>query len=140
VSGACFYPTPLVPVAGDRFVFGCTDRDGDTELWRTDGTPGGTSRVADLWADGSSYPMDPGMYGAAGASALGGIAWMNATDGPAGTELWRTDGTAEGTWRVADLRPGPHGSTPNGFVTSAGHVFFTADDGVHGRELWVVSG
>ncbi len=53
-----------------------------------------------------------------------------------GWELWRSDGTAQGTARIADIRPGPQGSTPWNLVDAGGVVLFTADDGVHGVELW----
>ena len=63
-----------------------------------------------------------------------------ATDNQAtnsGTELYSTDGTAAGTGRVADINPGPGSSNPADFVTLGTKTFFTADDGTHGRELWV---
>jgi ELWxxDGT repeat protein len=41
---------------------------------------------------------------------------------------------------VADIRPGATGSRPRELVHGAGVLFFTAEDGVHGRELWMSSG
>ncbi|HYO71944.1 MAG TPA: ELWxxDGT repeat protein, partial [Archangium sp.] len=41
---------------------------------------------------------------------------------------------------LRDIRPGASGSEPEGLVRGAEGLFFTADDGVHGRELWVSSG
>jgi ELWxxDGT repeat protein len=35
-----------------------------------------------------------------------------ATDGAHGVELWRSDGTAEGTAMVKDIAPGAAGSSP----------------------------
>ena len=67
----------------------------------------------------------------------------------AGAEPWITDGTVEGTRLVADIRPGPEGSmtlntninAPNEQVLPfAGGVFLSADDGVHGKELWFTDG
>ncbi len=59
-------------------------------------------------------------------------------------ELWRTDGTAEGTFRVRDVAPGSVGSRPRQFctvMTAAGpRVFFTAETAAAGRELWVTDG
>src|SRR5688572_1674023 len=42
---------------------------------------------------------------------------------------------------VADIAAGPgaHGS-PENLTASGGIVFFTADDGVHGREVWWTNG
>ena len=41
---------------------------------------------------------------------------------------------------LKDLQPGAPGSLPEGLVRGADGLFFTADDGVSGRELWVSSG
>ncbi|MDF1799503.1 MAG: hypothetical protein P1V81_10035 [Planctomycetota bacterium] len=57
-----------------------------------------------------------------------------------GTELWRTDGTAAGTYEVADLVPGPTGSKPEAFLCVGNLVYFTAEDAVRGRELWRTDG
>lgn len=54
-----------------------------------------------------------------------------------GSELWRTDGSTTET--VADIRPGNAGSAPSAFVATSDRVYFTADDGTHGRELWVTN-
>jgi ELWxxDGT repeat protein len=53
-----------------------------------------------------------------------------------GTELWRSDGTAAGTVLTADINPGFFSSSPADLTVAGGHLFFSADDGVHGRELW----
>jgi ELWxxDGT repeat protein len=51
-----------------------------------------------------------------------------------------TDGTVAGTVRIADVRPGTASSLPTTFATMGERVFFFADDGVAGRELWVTDG
>jgi ELWxxDGT repeat protein len=53
-----------------------------------------------------------------------------------GYELWKSDGTAAGTVLVKDIYPGGDSSWPSSLTEAGGHVFFTADDGVHGDELW----
>ena len=58
----------------------------------------------------------------------------------AGTELWKTDGTAAGTKLVKDIYPGFYGSNPGSFTVSNGLLFFSANDGVHGSELWKTDG
>lgn len=72
--------------------------------------------------------------------AVGGVAFFTATDAVTGRELYRTDGTAAGTFQVVDACPGPciGGS---GFVAQNGRsYFFTAESGEPGRELWVSDG
>ncbi len=54
-----------------------------------------------------------------------------------GKEYWSYDGTKGGL--VADIQPGP-GSGTDIYIPTAGvlngHLYFGADDGVHGVELW----
>jgi ELWxxDGT repeat protein len=68
--------------------------------------------------------------------------WLFAATTADGEELWRTDGTSAGTYRVKDINPGPGSSSPADFTLDwyQGWILFTADDGVHGRELWVTDG
>jgi ELWxxDGT repeat protein len=54
-----------------------------------------------------------------------------------GSELWRTDGSV--TESVANIYPDNGGSGPSAFVATSDKVYFTADDGTHGRELWVTN-
>ncbi len=42
--------------------------------------------------------------------------------------------------RIADICVGPEGSNPANFVTTSNTIFFTADDGTHGTELWKSDG
>jgi ELWxxDGT repeat protein len=54
-------------------------------------------------------------------------------------ELWVTDGTAAGTRQVADLNPGPwpdNSSSPLEMLAVGNRIYFTANDGEHGFELW----
>jgi ELWxxDGT repeat protein len=71
---------------------------------------------------------------------LGGILYFAASDPAHGRELWRSDGTAAGTWRVSDINPGPGDSNPQNFFAHGGRVWFSADDGVRGIEIWSTDG
>jgi ELWxxDGT repeat protein len=51
-----------------------------------------------------------------------------------------TDGTPAGTKLVADIYPGPEGSFPTDLTDVNGTLYFSADDGVHGTELWISNG
>jgi ELWxxDGT repeat protein len=61
-------------------------------------------------------------------------------DGAHGMELWRTDGTAAGTYLVKDIRAGSGSSSPDSFAVFDDRLLFTADDGVFGREPWISDG
>lgn len=71
---------------------------------------------------------------------LNGIAYFEAKGDGKGYELWRSDGTADGTWRVKDINPGSPASYPYGLAAIGNELFFGADDGVHGAELWLSDG
>jgi ELWxxDGT repeat protein len=76
-----------------------------------------------------------------GLTSVDGTLFFKADDGIHGRELWKTDGTAAGTVLVADTNPGSAGSFPpfdstRDIVGFNGMVFFAADGGVHGVELW----
>jgi len=57
-------------------------------------------------------------------------------------ELWKSDGTGAGTVMVADIYKGLDeyeylaSSEPSWLTDVNGTLFFIANDGEHGRELW----
>ena len=83
-------------------------------------------------ADSSAVGMRP--------VAMAGVLYFAAADPAHGQELWRSDGTAAGTWRVNDIRPGPMGSSPTSLTVFQGRLYFAADDGVRGWEPWSSDG
>lgn len=64
----------------------------------------------------------------------------SAAQGDAGIELWRTDDTPAGTYRLKDINPGGASSEPGEFLVVGNTLYFTADDGIRGRELWKTDG
>jgi ELWxxDGT repeat protein len=109
----------------------------DTELWISNGSPGGTRRLKDLHPAGSASP--------GGLAVAGDTLFFFANDGAHGVELWKTDGTEAGTALVKDVKPGSGSATPSfgidqRIAARGGEVFFAADDGVHGLELWKTDG
>ena len=128
--GQCFGIGPeTLAGLGANLVFFADDGTHGRELWRTDGTPGGTQLLADVSPGGgagvvSSF-LDSRSAGAAGSYAL-----FVADDGIHGEELWTTDGTSAGTRLLVDIVPGPLGSYPYGFVTVGDEVFFAASDAI----------
>ncbi len=57
-----------------------------------------------------------------------------------GVELWRSDGTPEGTALWLDILPGPASSEPLSYGICGERLCFSVDDFVHGRELWSTDG
>ena len=56
-----------------------------------------------------------------------------------GAELWRSDGTSAGTV-MFDVYPGTSGSGSGNFISFNNTLYFTANDGTHGNELWKAVG
>ena len=204
-------PENLTYIAPYLLFFAYTDDEG-RELWRSDGTNPGTFMVKE---------SVPGYYGVGYNGSkiqsvlVNGILYYDAftpnkyvSDSiyQGGLELWRSDGTEDGTYLVKDLTPtyvtpygaswsdpahltyfrnalfysskktgigqelfyydptnvihkeygpqiikdicpndgitcGPsNGSYPSDFFVAGGFLYFLADDGIHGRELWVTNG
>jgi len=61
--------------------------------------------------------------------------------GPYGSELWRSDGTAGGTYQIYHFFSSTFSNAiPRGFVSSQGRSWFASADDVHGYELWETDG
>src|SRR5262249_8117031 len=133
------------------------DRKHGDQLWKSDGTAKGTVVV-------SSTMNDP-----SGLTNVNGTLFFAAQDSQHGAELWKSDGTNSGTVLVKDINPtsttstylkctgGPHyphgypkcrwvtvtvpsSSSPRSLINANGTLFFVADEGTHGRELWKSDG
>lgn len=133
------------------------------ELWKTDGSAAGTVMTGDLRSLGLSYVRE--LAGAAGSlfladqalwrsdgttlgtrvvpglttprwlTGIGDVLYFVASDPEHGEEPWRSDGSPEGTFLLADtlLGQGSVGADP-AFVGFGGRVFFSRDT------LWETDG
>ena len=68
----------------------------------------------------------------------GGTLFFVASEPATGTELYRSDGTPEGTLLVGDIVAGPASSNPATLTAAGGLLFFTAATLQIGREMWVL--
>jgi ELWxxDGT repeat protein len=80
---------------------------------------------------GPSYPSN--------FTTVNGILYFTATDAEHGTELWKSDGTAEGTVLVADIFSGTATSSPRSLTEFNGTLVFVANDN-DGSALWRTDG
>src|SRR6188472_990815 len=125
----------FITPAGRNAYFVAFDPAHGRELWRSDGTEGGTALVKDV---------HPGPVRAIGSkqefqrAAVGSEVYFVAIDGVHGSQLWKTDGSETGTKMVADIGQG--GAAPEGLTAVGSKLYFSANDGVHGRLLWKTDG
>jgi ELWxxDGT repeat protein len=83
---------------GGVALFTAFDGNHGTELWRSDGTPGGTSLVRDVCPGICSSSIGE-------LTVVGEDIYFRADDGAHGPALWRSDGTQSGTVLVKEVVP-----------------------------------
>jgi ELWxxDGT repeat protein len=135
-------PEQMHAVGSRLFFLSWTTAHG-RELWVTDGTLGGTHIVKDIRrGEEGAFPYDyPYDDNRLVMQTAGDLLFFAADDGVHGLEPWRSDGTEAGTFLLGDLAPGEASSMLPMFdrevaAFADGSLFFGADDGVHGYELW----
>jgi ELWxxDGT repeat protein len=72
--------------------------------------------------------------------AIGSTVYFSANDGTNGTELWKSDGSPEGTVILKDIRSGSGSSSPSNLIAVGNTLYFSANDGTNGTELWKSDG
>lgn len=124
-----------------NLVFWVEPRQGGI-LWRSDGTWAGTFPLNDPEQPQVKLPdaSDAPLYAFAG-----GFLYFQgcSRSGPTNLdcELWRTDGTREGTRLVKDVKPGPDGSEPVGLTPLGNNkVLFVANRHTPAPSIWVSDG
>jgi len=122
---------------GSTVFFDLWDQEHGRELWASDGTREGTRLVLDILpGTDSSDPVELTLFE--------GKLYFSARTSLIGRELWVSDGTEAGTVRIAEIRPDSADPTapvfPALLTVHSGRLWFFADDGEHGRELWSSDG
>ncbi|MFT5430278.1 MAG: ELWxxDGT repeat protein [Myxococcota bacterium] len=88
------------------------------EPWITDGTMARTMLLADIAPDSSSSPDEFTVHD--------GLLFFAARNSALGEELWKTDGTPEGSYLLLDTYAGPLNGYPRGLSSTGGVMVFTA--------------
>lgn len=140
-------PTELTVYKGALY-FAADDGVNGQELWKSDGTESGTIMVRDLYpGQGEQAPYGNGPLRSLprDLTVVGNQLFFSAISAANGRELWKTDGTADGTVLVKDIfgngsSGAPPSSNPRELVNLNGTLFFTATDSSTGAELWKSDG
>ncbi len=134
--------------AGSKLFFIADDTVNGRELWVHDTVSQQTSLLQITRGPGdTTFFINP--TSGPNFAALGDVVLFVADDGISGRELWRSDGLT--VQQVADINPGSGSglsfssdpvsvaSFPN-MLAVGDTLFFAADDGASGRELWKTNG
>ncbi|MDN3655010.1 T9SS type A sorting domain-containing protein [Ferruginibacter paludis] len=127
-------------------LFSATDATHGNEIWKTDGTAGGTLLVKDINpGTGSSTTLD--IFGFSFPLLLGfhtfnNHVYFNASDGTSTGEVWSTDGTTANTTLLKNIVPGLSISVILliDAVDLPGKFIFPVSDGASRTELWQSDG
>ncbi|HEX7184793.1 MAG TPA: ELWxxDGT repeat protein [Thermoanaerobaculia bacterium] len=97
-----------------RAYFKVVPFSGAPELWQTDGTPQGTSKVATL-------PLSSRFYGPV---SVGSQLYLSGVDATGAHTIWVSDGTAAGTRKILDIPNEQQFQEEWSFRRAGGSVFF----------------
>jgi ELWxxDGT repeat protein len=120
------FPQSLTDLNGMLY-FAAHDTPGVNQLWRSDGTAAGTVKLASF-SPGATKSSESFGFSGVGFAQLGSTIVFPADDGSHGQELWRTDGTTAGTSMLRDINPGAAASFPRSLTIFNGAVYFAAQD------------
>jgi len=140
LQNATYNTTPLELTEFNNTLFYTTLDGSSREMWISDGNINGTRIFKSL---------DPSAIGGANDFTepyslikIGAVLYFSAVGNQTGRELWRSDGTQNGTYMVKDIFPGPASASP--FLITPlpdqQRFLFKANNGVNGEELWISDG
>jgi ELWxxDGT repeat protein len=131
------HPSDLT-VVGNAVYFAATDGINGYQLWLADSS-GVVPTAVSVSTDSSSITYD--LVSRQELTAVGDTLFFAANDGIHGYELWKSDGTDEGTAIVKDLRPYQLADSAPFELTAMGDtLYFVAKDVVHDYQLWKSDG
>ncbi|KAB8145002.1 hypothetical protein F8S13_03980 [Chloroflexia bacterium SDU3-3] len=121
----------LTPYNGKNYFLDDGDDSNSVNLWATDGTPAGTSIIANMPAYTSLYGINLSIP----IVVSNKLAFL--VDGISNTELWTSDGTTAGTAAVTSL---PNGYFSAPLVVNGTMLFTISPYNSSQAELWASNG
>lgn len=128
----------------DHLYFSAHAPNSGREVWRTDGTTDSTRLVLDIWPGKNDGGWNGPVVFQGEMFFVGrhGIPGSTGTSLP-GFEVWKSDGTEAGTVLLKNIHPSGNGidfHLPYHFVEYQQHLYFLANDSLHGFEVWKTDG
>ena len=128
-SNSCSQFTPLTFGSVDYLYFSASTTTSGSELWRTDGTVGGTTQVADIYTGASGSNVGE-------ITSNGTGFYFKATNGSYG--LFSSDGTS--VTKIKVINDATSSGAPSDLAWIGSKLFFTAYQSGYGQEPWISDG
>ena len=125
-------------VFGSNVLFDADDGAGGNGLWITDGTAAGTTQIAVAGAAASGsfeHGLSPVRFAAIGTQAV-----FSGNDATLHTGLWRTDGTAAGTYELNVAGVSASGFDPERITSIGTRAVFDASGADNTNSVWITDG
>ena len=118
--------------------FFITNAYGESELWKTDGTPAGTTRVKAGVGPGGFKDFHKWISPASWYADYNGVLYFSGRDDKT-TGLWRTDGTEGGTFNFLD-KNGDSIPQPSHLTLFNGNLVFISEEYLSSEPLYQTDG
>ncbi len=136
---------------GNLLFFTARDDIHGNELWKSDGTTAGTVMVKDINTDYAGmrsygYYLPPVFLtrssNPSNLTNIGGTLYFIANDTRNSIQLWKSDGTADGTIMLSDVDyiQNSLSFSPSNFTNVDGTIYFFANDSSAYQSLWKTDG
>jgi ELWxxDGT repeat protein len=128
------YPSELAAAGNTLYFSGYTPTYGH-QLYKSNGTAGGTTMVIDIPGPSGSPSSNP-----TGLTAAGGLVYFAATDRSHGEQLWATNPSTGATTMLSSANAADGGIHPRHLTAVGSTLYFAGYDATNKMQLWASGG